>query len=279
MKQSINGPMGPVSVASFNDRPSITEVDLPSRGIPYRTQSGESLFPGGKIRISAMTVAEEKMMSQKNADPSRKVAILLGRVCDLKGMNADQLLVADQFFLLMMVRAISYGNIYTFPFRCEDCGNQWKPSINLETDLSIQVADENWQEPFHVQIDQNKVLAYRLLRVFDEIELHNRKAKPGATTADDITFVAMLARCLISLDGDESLFKNPRMAEAWLEKQSVRTRGAITEDMNSNTPGYSGDLVLTCPSCGFIHEVAVPMTSEFFRPDVSERVVRTSFRD
>lgn len=256
------GQIGP----SFSDRASVTEVVLPSLGQPYINDKG-SIIPGGSVLISAMTVAEEKLMAQKNADPSRKLCVLLDRVCDLRGLKADQLLVADQFFLLIKVRSLSYGNTYTFPFRCDDCGNQWKPTLNLEKDLNLTMVDEEWREPLEVSLPvSGKTVQYRMLRAADEIELNTKKIRKDQPN-EDPTFVAILARCLLSVDGEA--LSSPRIAEGWLEKQAVRDRAAITDSIKANTPGYSGDVAIECPSCGFVHEAAVPMTSDFFRPDVS----------
>lgn len=261
--KSSTGPMAP-QAALFDDRSSITEVPLPTLGKPYKDAKGGLVFPSGSVRISSMTVAEEKMMAQKTGDASRKINSLLAKVCDLRGMRPDQLLVCDQFYLLMKVRSVSYGNKYGFQFRCEDCKHQWNHEINLETDIPISVVDDEWNEPFILELPSGKVIHYRLLRSLDEIELNNRKIKDES---NDPTFVSMLARSIISVDGQTL---TGRTAEAWLEKQSVRDRGALTASIDSNTPGYTGRIQVECPSCGYRHEAVVPMTSDFFRPDVSE---------
>ena len=200
MNRNIPGPVGPISAPSFNDRASITEVTLPTLGIPYYLPDKSLLFPSGNIRISAMTVAEEKMMTQKNADPSKKMCQLLARVCELKGMKAENLLVADQFFLLLKVRSLSYGNVYGFQQRCDDCGHQWRHELNLETDLTLNMADEEWQEPFSVDLPvSGKNVKYRLLRAVDEIELNTKKIRRDAPN-EDPTFVSILARCIVAVD-------------------------------------------------------------------------------
>lgn len=213
------------------------------------------------------------MLAQKGVDPSRKTSILISRVCDMKGMKAEHLLVADTFYLLLKIRSLSYGSNYSFGFRCEDCGHQWHPTVNLETDLDIKVVDESWQEPFTIQLPQSgSIIQYRLLRSFDEIELNTKKPRKG--DMEDPSFVAMLARCIMSIDGEA--INNARRIEGWLEGQSVMDRAALTDDIKENSPGYSADVVLNCPSCGFIHEAALPMTAEFFRSNVSGRALRGS---
>lgn len=263
---SVSGPMGPVSVSSFDDRPSVTEVSMPTRGKPY-LKDGQPLFPDGAIKISAMTVAEEKIIAQKNADSARKVSILLGRVCDFKGMQPEMLTLADQFFLLMKVRSLSYGNRYGFQFKCESCDNQFRHVVNLETDLDVSEVDDDWQEPFEVHLPHSgKVVKYRLLRSSDEIELNTRKIRKGNEVSDS-TYVSLMARCLLSVDEIE--FTSQIVREGWLEKQTVYDRTVLSEDIKNNTPGYSGDLTIVCPSCGFIHEGSLPLGSDFFRADVS----------
>jgi len=256
-------PHSPVPASSFNDRKSIIEVVLPSLGVPYRS-GGVDPFPGGGIRISAMTVAEEKMMSQKGTDAARKIVNLISRVCDMP-IQPTQLLIADQFFLLMKIRSLSYGPNYTFKYRCDHCDHQWKHTVNLESDLRVSVVDEEWQEPFEVTLKSGDSLTYRLLRSVDEIELNNKKMKRGDN--EDPSFVSMLARSILSINGTDVI--SPMTTEAWIEKMSVIDRAVLTKHIESNTPGYSGDLDIECPSCGNVHEAGLPMTADFFRPDVS----------
>lgn len=266
--RTISGPTGPVSLPSFSDRAGVTEVVLPTLGKPYLKADGQPIFPSGGIRVSPMTVAEEKMLSQKNSDASRKVISLLNRVCDFAGMDPSQLLVVDQFYLLMKIRALSYGSTYTFGFRCGDCGHQWDHSINLETDLKVDIVDESWEEPFSVHLPiSKKTLQFRLPRVIDDIELNKRKISKKDPSSDP-TFVAILARCLMSVDGEA--FTSPRLAEGWLVNQAVLDRAALTRAMDDVTPGYDTELAIECPSCGYVHEEGIPMGADFFRADVPE---------
>lgn len=265
-KTTLNGPTGPVSLPGFNDRSGVTEVVLPTLGKPYAKSDGSPYFPSGGIRISPMTVAEEKMLAQKNTDSSRKVIALLNRVCDFSGMDPAQLLVVDQFYLLMKVRALSYGSNYTFGYRCSDCGNQWDHTVNIETDMDVEIVDEDWQEPFDIILPTSKrSVQFRLPRVIDDIELNKRKIARKETSSDP-TFVAILARCIVSVDGEA--FSNHRLAEGWLEKQAVIDRTALTNALDEATPGYNTELTIVCPSCGYMHEEGIPMGAEFFRADV-----------
>lgn len=264
---TIAGPTGPISLPGFNDRAGITDVILPTLGKLYLKNDGSQVFPSGSVRISPMTVAEEKMLAQKNSDSSRKVVTLLNRVADFHGMDPTNLLVVDQFYLLMKVRALSYGSNYTFGYRCGECSHQFSHTINIETELTVDVVDEDWAEPFDVHLPvSNKSIAFRLPRVFDEIELNKRKISRKDASSDP-TFVAILARCIASVDGEA--FTNPRMAEGWLDKQAVRDREALTEALDAATPGYNTQIDITCPSCGYIHEEVLPMGADFFRSDVS----------
>lgn len=271
MKQrsTLNGPTGPVSLPTFNDRVGVTEVVLPSLGKLYLRNDGSPIFPNGGIRISPMTVAEEKMLAQKNSDAARKVINLLSRVCDFAGMDPTHLLVVDQFYLLMKVRALSYGSTYTFGHRCDDCGHQWDHSVNIETELAVDVVDDDWQEPFECHLPvSGKTISFRLPRVVDELDLKRRKIAKKDPDSSDPTFVSILARCILSVDGEA--FTNVRVAEGWLEKQAVRDRAAFTRALDEVTPGYNTELIITCPSCGYVHEEGIPMGAEFFRADVSE---------
>ena len=98
------------------------DVILPSRGRFY----GDRL-PDGKVTIRPMTVKEEKLL----AGGGNKLSLadkVLERCMISNTMPLKDMILTDKFFLLLNLRAISYGPEYTFELRC-GCEFKFKKTI------------------------------------------------------------------------------------------------------------------------------------------------------
>ena len=259
MSQKVNGPQGPVSVNDFSSRQCIEDYKLPSLGLAYTDSKGAALFKDGTIQVSAMTVAEEKMMvsNAKSSTPSKKLCGLIDRTCDLKGMKAEDLLVQDVHALLFKIRSISYGNIYQFDYTCPACSAESKNGIDLDTHpLTYAEGDFEDEVEINLPMSKSKIKARRF-RLRDEA---GSKSKDAGSMMFD-----MLARAILEIDGNPpaTVFA----AEAWLNHLLVRDRAALTKAINEGDNfGLKSTTEITCPSCGHVQEeVSIPFGVEFFR--------------
>lgn len=260
MSQKIDGPMGPVSLDSFASRQCIEDYILPSKSLAYRNGSGKLLFKDGVIQVSAMTVAEEKVMvsNAKGSNPANKLATLINRTCDLKGMTANDLLIQDVHAILFKIRSISYGNIYPFKFTCPSCSGVSNNGIDLDTH-PVTYAEDDFEDvvEFDMPMSKSKIKARRF-RLKDE----GGKAQDSAGMMFE-----MLSRAVVEIDGTPPA--TSYSAESWLNNLLVRDRAALTRAINEGDNfGLQSTTSITCPSCNHVEEgVNIPFGVDFFRAE------------
>jgi hypothetical protein len=261
-------PMSRVPQTSgFAQRHGVQEVTLPSLGLPYEGQ-----IPGGKVLISSITAKEEKVFSTSSGTADSKMNMLFTQTCDLHGYSPMDLVSPDRFFLLVQLRALSYGNKYSFPVKCESCDDQFKSDVHIINDMDFKEAADGWEEPFQVTLPTaGAVLDLCLLRGRDEqwIEttVKKLKSKNKKTAAEfgtgDQTYIFYISKFIKAVNGEAvNDFQAMSIAENFVPIDVRTIRDAVEE----NSFGYEGSIDIECPSCGFIHEeVRLPVGREFFR--------------
>ena len=259
-KQKVVGPQGIVDVNSFSNRQGIQDYDLPSRGLVYRDEKGSLIFPDGKIQISPMTVAEEKMLASNAAgEGSKKLALLIDRTCDLKGMLAKELLIQDVHALMYAIRSASYGNVYPFDYECPECKHKAQNAIDLD-EHPVTYAPDGFEDIVEVDLPVRKSkIIMRRFRLKDE---NSKSSDSGAAMFE------MLSRAITHIDDQKVM--HWQVADGWLNNLLVRDRAAITKAIGSdeNDFGISGTTEVTCVNCGHVQEgVAVPFGADFFRTE------------
>lgn len=258
--QKVVGPQGIVDVNNFSNRQGIEDYDLPSRGLAYTDDKGNLLFPDGKIQISPMTVAEEKMLASNAAgDGSKKLASLIDRTCDLKGMLAKELLIQDVHALIYAIRSASYGNVYPFDYECPECKHKAQHALNLD-EHPVSYAPDGFSDIVEIDlpISKSKVIMRRF-RLKDE---NSKSSDSGAAMFE------MLARAITQIDDQKIM--HWQVADGWLNNLLVRDRAAITKALGGDEEefGISGTTTVTCANCGHVQEgVGVPFGADFFRAD------------
>lgn len=261
-KAPVPAPEPVLTSEKLRDRAMITPITLPSMGIPY-----EGKMPEGRVLISSMTAADEKMFAAKATTSADKTTILFSRACDLGQTTPDEMVLGDRFFLLMKIRSLSYGNKYGFQSRCGDCDTQFRHEIDLERELSVTVLDESWEEPFTVDLPiTGRILTCRLLRGKDERHIQSstkRQHQKNIHDPGNPAFTMMIARHIVTINGDP-VTEMPALK--FTESLPVGDRQALTNAVNVHSPGFDPELEIECPHCGYISEVVLPMSTEFFRP-------------
>ena len=250
-------------------QPGAIRVQLPSRGFFY-----EGRLPGGEVVLNPITTQEEKILLSPSGDRELLLDTVLERCVNLGSeMPYSSLLVADKFFLLLQLRAISYGPQYSFSLRCGSCHTEDHVTLVMPDDVQLRVLTENDHEPFEVTLPvSKKVLGLRLLRVRDEQEIARyarqkaftrRAAEPG-----DPAYTYRLAQHIVTIDGEATgVVSALAFCETMVGQDSLVIRDAIEDN------DCVADLVLThaCSRCGDTHDEVMPLTADFFRPGATRR--------
>jgi len=244
----------------------LKEVVLPSRGLFYDGQ-----IPHGVVTVEPMGTREEKLFASAKAGASRLVDKIFNS-CVHSPVPHEKLILGDRLFLLLQLRVVSYGEMYSYPFRCSDCGAKVYVEVNLD-EIPINYADESGEYPFRVELPIKKdVLELRLLTGKDEENVSRygksltskAKGPGGNSAARGAEHVFRLARRVSTINGEIPTIKEAMVyMEALKGMDTIAVRDAIAE----YNVGPDMNLEPECSSCGYANgPFVLPFDVEFFRP-------------
>lgn len=239
-------------------------IPLPSKGVLY-----EGRMPTGSVRIRPMTTAEEAILYSPVGDGLTKIHAIINACVIDKDVPPDELLLIDRFAILLALRTLSLGPIYTVPFRCRYCSAQFKATIDIAADLDMVYMDEGVKEPFIVSLPKaNKLIGFRLLRGRDEerIAKYTKKTRMKSTDTADPSYLYRMALQIINIDGVDVKIEE---AEKFVKTLDIGDSNALRQEVEKVEGGIDTTIYIDCTSCGATNETEMPFELEFFRPSIS----------
>lgn len=242
------------------------ELTLPSGGHLY-----EGALPDGKLRYGAIRGKEEKLLAGAKGNATAVIdSVLTSCVALPEGFTVGDLILNDRFFVLLQLRAESYGSRYKFPVQCGACNAKFPHEVNLPDDFDVKVLEDDSKEPFVVKLPKSgKEVGFRLLRGKDEaaITRFGDQAFAKGKVEGDPTYLYRIARHITEIDGEKidqgrDMLKVVKFVENMHGMDSVTLRNAI-DDADC---GIDTTMNIECPKCEENIETSLPMTPEFFRP-------------
>lgn len=216
------------------------EIDLPSRNRFYADS--------GKITIKPLTFEEEQKILSSSKSGTDIINLLI-KNC-VEGVDINDLLLFDRYYLLLKVREVSYGADYKFSVTCPHCNSEVHSELDLANDLSITYVEDDLEDPREIALPRLGVNAVvRFPRVRDEHYLEN----PEEISKNTYRFVK-------SINGNEDqVFINKA-----LKRMSIVDMKKIIKEINRGEYGVDPRFVLECPSCKTSTTMAIPMDVDFF---------------
>lgn len=257
---------------SLIPKPVTASVELPSRGLYY----DDGLAPNGRVEIKPMSAREEKLVAGiKGNNVDDIIDIILSR-CLINKISPDNLLVTDRFYLLFALRANSYGEDYTFDLSCPHCEATAKYTVKIPGDLEMVYPETSDPEPFSVTLPDSKIeVQFRLLRGKDTKAIKNyvdKEIKRGNYTEGDPGYIYRIAKHLVGVNGRTL---DALTAMELVSRISAKDCSFLKNRIDSKNPGLKTDIIKACLVCGKEIVTDLPMTAEFFRPDIG-RETRTN---
>ena len=233
--------------------PPPVEIELPSRGIPYKND--------GKLSIRVLTAQEEKIFATANESESALEEVLK-RVIKSDWVDVNELTEGDVSAILVWLRINSYLDDYAVNLLCPHCKTEFKTFIKLSSLEEVKLKD-GVEEPYEAEIAGHKV-GFRFIRRKDEKELEQIKkqllSKKG--DASDIYFYR-IAKAIKEIDGQEVKFSQAvDFVASLLGKDMMKVRKA----MNDMSHGVNTEKEIKCKNCGATAKYNIPITAEFFLP-------------
>lgn len=236
-------------------------IQLPSLGRYY------DKCPDGMVEITPWTTVQEEEIIRHSKNPQGNFIdkLISSNVKFPDGFTMGDLLTSDQHFILMKLRALSIGCVYTVDYTCSECKTVQEVSTNID-ELPVHVPDDDssWDEPFEVFLPKcGKTVSFRHLRVKDQQSISkNIKSREMVGLSDTVAFT--LAKKIVSIDGDTSFkFDEKKDFVNSLVMLDTRVLSAEEEKFSS---GIHTEISVVCSKCGLSTKWDIPIQIEFFRP-------------
>jgi len=260
------------STANFRSvgvyEPPTDFVELPSEGKYYPKDS--PLYGIEKVEVKFMTAREEDLLVSPGLN---KAGLALDRVIESllvdKRIKAKDLLIGDKNAILINARKNAFGSDYDFAFYCQKCGTENKTTKNLEDVKIKEIRNEDVtltdQGTLLLKLPKSgATVELKFLKGEDELEIEQVLEK---RIKNNLPAEALLTRyryMILSINGNDSqeiivsfINSMPIMDSAFLKKRYAE----LNPDISFT---YSAD----CSKCGHTSEGGVPITANFFWPEL-----------
>jgi len=243
----------------------VQECYLPSRGYWYGDR-----IPDGKVKIRPWGTDEEAMMDS-SGDRSTLSDSLVRSVWVRPQIKYEDLLIGDKSYMLLFIRSISYGPEYTFNLQCRRCNQLHLKTMHLQEGLEVRALDEGDVEPFFCKLPLTGTeVGMRLLRVKDEnaIRSYCKEAYQKSTDGKSPEHQYRLAMSIVSIDGEDV---DIRVAHKFVREELIGMNSVVFRKCREDHDiGPRMRFDSECPRCGYHDKQDMPMTLEFFRPELTE---------
>ena len=243
-----------------------------------------------EVTIQNMTTAEEKMLIGSSEELYD--TLITKCVTEPENFDFDSLILADQQFLLIRIRSMSYGSEYPYSYRCPNCGQIHEYMLDLDS-FETTYLEDGFTEPYaRIPLPVSKdIVGLRLPRVSDinSIETKTRRhMKKNPQAQGDIGYIFNLMAniseieldgdktgpklCNVPIRGDMTKYMSEHQLQDYVENLHVRDAAMIknTVAKQNNAVGMDRTVYEVCPNCQSDIEFTWNITSDFFRSRVGE---------
>jgi hypothetical protein len=232
-------------------------TDLPSKS---------KFYPEGtKISGRPLKVLEIKQLStinETNAD--NIINSILRRT--IRGINIDDLEVADKHYIIFWERANTYPDSgYSIGYECSKCNQQTSYDFSLDK-LSIKYLDDNFsfdKLKFSLKKSGEEVV-FDFPRVKDERVADEFKANANYIQNIDSEIVG-LCSLIKTINGEN---KNMPEKYLWITEMNPQDFAYFNSYINKWSFGIKPYIQVTCKNCGGIAPMGITFQGDFWIPEV-----------
>ncbi len=230
-------------------------ITLPSMG---RFYGGK--MPGGNVEVTPWTTQQEEDLVRHGGKDTFTLRVLEKNVRLPQGMPLEDLVVGDQFFLLVQLRINSLSPFITYTWPCDDCRKKTKTQVDLR-ELSCRVPEEDEESPFDVKLPQAGVtISLKHQTVKDQIAVKKYSDEHN----DDGVLVFRFSRQIESIDGHTLKYDEKK---DFVRKLGLLDFQVMRKALNDRQVGYTLSMKIKCDHCGVVSDEFIPIENGFFRPD------------
>ncbi|OYY91541.1 MAG: hypothetical protein B7Y45_03010 [Sphingomonas sp. 28-66-16] len=245
---------------------SVDRAAAPSgrRTLPFTLPIGVTDEDGQVRRDGAlrkMTGREEAILAdaQNQRNGAKLVTELLsGCITELGGQPVSTATVANMYsadrnYLLLRLRAITFGPALEASYKCPSCGHGWDVTEDLDELPVKMLAEGERVDTVPVELEDGYVdkagnlqtaMVLRLPTGADESAVAAQMRKNASLGKN-----ALLARCMVAL-GDVPAHRLEALGPKILVDLTMTDRRLIDRALNSGAPGVDLIRPIECPACG-----------------------------
>jgi hypothetical protein len=185
------------------------------------------------------------------------------------GVDWSKVLVADRFYALLQVRALTFGDEYAFSVQCQSpgCRERFEWTLNLK-DLPVRALSDAAKAAFRagnrfetkLPRDGRKVW-FRLMTGADEV----RAASVLRNGRDGMLLTALALR-IVEIEGVPDTDKRK-----FLDEMEMADAAALLDQFDEADGGVETSIEVECPACMGVQEVQLPFERGFFLPRAKGR--------
>lgn len=255
-----------------SQEPVYYEMEIPSRGIPYKEdgsmgdifQEG-ALTPDGKVQVRALTTKDELIWTDQKLveDLKAPMIILKNTVLGLK--KPEMLIRADVEAMLLQARVLTYGKLTKVSWSCSQCGKANEITVDY-TKLPIKHLESFEQ----LMLTFKNYEIYMIPIVFKEaVEIQRANDNDVSEQLDKI--VSCIQRVDVTTpDGKKQTVADKMLIAQWVEQVNPKDfKHIINHFTEVNKVGTVMDLDVKCAHCGYKEktDVVVDITNFFSEED------------
>ncbi len=241
-------------------------VHLPSRGLPYGGR-----VPNGAVEVGVLGTEEEEIVANPASVGKRNLVDAILENIVRCPVPLRELLLGDRLFLLLYTRLHSYGENWTFSWKCENCGKQMRDTVLISQLPLLRPPEDQteWSEPFELHLPNGDTIKWRHLRGSDEasaLRYADQIRNKGGGKKGDPAYRYRKALSLVEVNGEA-----PENIGEALKYVVNKLKGEISlayaDALEDNRIGVDLDREQDCVHCGWLNELTIKFDlTEFFRP-------------
>jgi len=244
----------------------VETVPLPSAGRVYPTNS--PLYGAETVDIKAMTAREEDILTSKAFLKKGTVITELIKSCLIdRSMDPRDMLTGDRNALMVAIRITGYGAGYDAEIECPECQTKAPHQFDLSAlpikRLEIEPVSAGMNLFEFLLPYSKKTVKFRFLTGRDEEEImatSEKQKKLGLQGEASVT--TNLLYSIVNIDAIDDRGK----IAAFVRMMPARDSLALRNYIRDSEPGISMKQETSCPACGHVEEVNMPLGVTFLWP-------------
>lgn len=251
--------------------PVMMEQKLPSFGWTYKKKFPD--FPTTAI-VKPLSFQTHGILISNLSGTQKMTEIIKQVVTNFpKGFDPSDLLVGDQYYIIAMARAITFGEDYKFKVVCDECGKHESIVVKVPDQLPVFLWDYKDEEEFEsmmtLKLPHSKdVVVIQFPSVNKEAEVNQQnRIDRSATQSESDSPRALINRIASHIKSvNKTTPDNLKEAADYIARVGEGLDFiAIKEKIDAVSPGIRYAWDVTCDGCGVAYEAKIPLQEHFFR--------------